>query len=165
VINGNKVGGNVASYFTLPDGRVLHIVGGPVDADTLLHEARWVIETRKLAILEAKGDANKYKAVFRKAHAERLQSDHGVNVAGLPQFSPTGFFPFMQLGHQAVSRKTVNKGLFQDRIHWLLYSHPLADIKQIYPIVFEKVLFQPVSGKPVAEIDLQPKPAPNPARK
>ncbi|OAI55085.1 hypothetical protein AYO44_02800 [Planctomycetaceae bacterium SCGC AG-212-F19] len=142
---------------------MLHIVGGPVDAETLLHEARWVIETRKLAILEAKGDANKYKAVFRKAHAERLQSEFGVNVGGLPQFSATGFFPLMPLGQ--VSRKQVNKGLFQDRIHWMLYTYPLADIKQIYPIVFEKVLFQPVSGKPVAEVDLRPPGAPNQARK
>lgn len=162
LVNGNKVGGNVASYFTLPDGRVLHVVAGPVDAETLLHEARWVIETRKLAILEAKGDANKYKAVFKKAHGERLQADHGVAAGRLPQFS-TGFFPVVGFGPPV--RKTVQKGLFQDKVHWLLYTYPLADIKQIYPIVFERILFQPVSGKPVSEVELRPKGAPDPARK
>ena len=44
-INGNqKQGGNVASYFCAPDGRVLHVVAGPVDAGTLLREAKWVVE-------------------------------------------------------------------------------------------------------------------------
>ena len=39
-----KNGGNVASHFLTPDGRVLHSVPGPVPAATLLDEARWAIE-------------------------------------------------------------------------------------------------------------------------
>ena len=36
IVDGQKQGGNVASYFCAPDGRVLHVVAGPVDAATLL---------------------------------------------------------------------------------------------------------------------------------
>ena len=32
IVGKNKQGGNVASYFCAPDGRVLHVVAGPVDA-------------------------------------------------------------------------------------------------------------------------------------
>ena len=35
IVNGQKQGGNVASYFCLPDGTVLHAVAGPLDAKTL----------------------------------------------------------------------------------------------------------------------------------
>jgi len=36
-------GGNVASYFCTPEGRVVHAVTGPVAADELLDEARWAV--------------------------------------------------------------------------------------------------------------------------
>lgn len=36
-------GGNVASYFCLPDGRVIDALTGPVAADELLEEARWAV--------------------------------------------------------------------------------------------------------------------------
>ena len=155
LMNGRKVGGNVAAYFTLADGKVLHVVAGPVDAETLLEEARWVIETRKLAILESKGNANKYKEIFRKAHAERLHADYGINGQRLGGLNnATAFTPFSPLFQKNLA---ANKGRHQAQIHYLMYSQPLADIKQIYPIVFEKILYQHVSGKPVAEVDTRPK--------
>ena len=40
-----KNGGNVASHFLTPDGRVIHSVVGPVKADRLLTEAQWAIDT------------------------------------------------------------------------------------------------------------------------
>ena len=49
IINGQKVGGNVASYFCLWDGSVIHAVPGKVTADTLLTEARWAHDARKYA--------------------------------------------------------------------------------------------------------------------
>ena len=36
IVGKQKQGGNVATYFCAPDGRVLHAVAGPVDAKTLL---------------------------------------------------------------------------------------------------------------------------------
>ena len=40
-----KNGGNVASHFLTPAGRVIHSVVGPVSADRLLAEARWALDT------------------------------------------------------------------------------------------------------------------------
>ena len=39
-----KNGGNVASYFCTPDGRVIDAVAGPVGADKLLAEAKWAVD-------------------------------------------------------------------------------------------------------------------------
>ena len=77
IVNGAKQGGNVAAYFCAPDGRVLHCVAGPVDAQTFLREAKWVVETTKTCMKESVGkdgkpDGAKFKEMFRKAHAERL---------------------------------------------------------------------------------------------
>jgi hypothetical protein len=83
IVNGQKQGGNVASYFCAPDGRVLHVVAGPVDAATMLREAKWVVEHTKKAMEEAKGDGGKFKAYMRKAHAEKLKSDYGLVVEAI----------------------------------------------------------------------------------
>ena len=42
--NLQKNGGNVASYFCTPDGRVIHSLSGPAEAEELLAEARWAVE-------------------------------------------------------------------------------------------------------------------------
>ncbi len=80
-INGaRKQGGNVASYFCTPEGRVIHAIAGPVNAEVLLRKARWVVESSKLALLEdAKTDARQ-RIFYRKAHAERLQREHGTEL-------------------------------------------------------------------------------------
>ena len=39
IVGNQKQGGNVASVLLRPDGRVLHVVAGPVDAATMLREA------------------------------------------------------------------------------------------------------------------------------
>src|SRR5262249_224791 len=67
-------------YFCAPDGRVLHVVAGPVDAPTMLKEAKWVVETATKAIEESKGDGAKFKTTYRKLHAERLRKEHGLVV-------------------------------------------------------------------------------------
>ena len=80
IVDGQKQGGNVATYFCAPDGRVLHVIAGPVDAQTMLREAKWVVETTKKAMEESKGDGAAFKAYFRKAHAERLRQEYGLVV-------------------------------------------------------------------------------------
>src|SRR5262249_39665027 len=77
-----------ASYFCAPDGRVLHVIAGPVDAATMLREAKWVVETTKKAMEEAKGDGAAFKAYFRKAHAERLRQDYGLVVEAVTYGPP-----------------------------------------------------------------------------
>ena len=59
---------------------MLHVIAGPVDAATMLREAKWVVETTEKAMDDAKGDGAKFKAYFRTAHAERLKNEHGLTV-------------------------------------------------------------------------------------
>jgi len=136
-----KQGGNVASYFTLSDGRVLHVVVGPVAAATLLNEARWVVETRKLAVMKAQGNDAKYKTSWGRAHAERLQAEHGIamNSHRGKQYPASRYFaPGIHSGISA-----------QAKIHSMLANAPLSGIDKIYRDVFEKVLNQRTSNLPV----------------
>ena len=68
IVGNQKQGGNVAAYFCAPDGRVLHLVAGPVNAATMLKEAKWVVETAKSAMKDAKNDGGKFKAVKSLVH-------------------------------------------------------------------------------------------------
>jgi hypothetical protein len=80
IVGKQKQGGNVASYFCAPDGRVLHAIAGPVDGPTFLRESQWIIQTAKKAIKDADGDGGKFKIAMRTAHAEKLRQDHGLAV-------------------------------------------------------------------------------------
>ena len=80
IVGKAKQGGNVATYFCAPDGRVLHAVAGPVDAPTFLREAQWVVETTRKAMKAADGDGGKFKALFRTAHAQKLRDEFGLSV-------------------------------------------------------------------------------------
>jgi hypothetical protein len=147
IVNGQKQGGNVASYFCTPDGQVLDAVAGPVDGPTLLREARWVIETRNLAALDGKANADGLKAVVRKAHAERLQQEYGVasKVPARPEFTSEDVATVLDRG----------RGLANDgRIHLLLSTYPLAPIGKVYRPIFERVLNEAVSTTPVQQGDL-----------
>jgi hypothetical protein len=131
-INGKqKQGGNVASYFCTPEGRVLHVLAGPVNADALLREARWVVETSKMAALESEA---RLKLFWRKAHAERLQQEHHVDLKGTSRPS---------------RRPQLNN---QGRVHLLLATAGLPRLEQVYKLVFEKILNEKVSTAPVVQV-------------
>lgn len=134
----------MASYFTLPDGRILHIVAGPVDAATLLREARWVVETRKLAIMTSQGNFTKYQDAWQKAHAERLQSEFGVheNFTHKKQHTQAG-------NSRWIMAHNLQRLPAQGQVHSLLAHDPLAPIDKIYREVFETILKQPISNLPV----------------
>ena len=146
IINGKKVGGNVASYFCLWDGGVLHAVPGKVNADKLLDEARWAYETRKAALTFgtnlAKGDLDmkKYVELVRRAHHERFNTAldtfgtgrHGKSMQPIPVSFPH------QLGQQA-------------QAHWLLAKAPLAKLDTIYPQVWTQILHEQLSTLPVSK--------------
>jgi len=134
IVNGQKQGGNVASYFCTPDGEVLHAVAGPVDAATFLREARWAVETFKLAALDSRGDNARLPTFFRQAHADRLKQENGLDIA----------VPSALEGNQALS--------LQGRLHLLLAAAPLVHIDQAYRLVFERILGEQVSTAPVAVV-------------
>jgi hypothetical protein len=129
IVNGAKQGGNVASYFCDPDGRVLHLVAGPVNAATLLREARWAVEAYKLGQLEGGGDDTRLRAFFHQAHAERLRREHRLDVAGPAR-------PGLALARQG-------------QAHLLLAAAPLVKIERAYKLVFERILGETVSTAPV----------------
>ena len=80
IVDGKKQGGNLASYFCTPGGQVLHALAGPVSAAVMLREARWVIETHKLAMLEGQDAPDRLNAFFGKAHADRLWQEYSMRV-------------------------------------------------------------------------------------
>jgi hypothetical protein len=148
VANGQKQGGNVASYFCLSDGTVVHSVAGPLDAQQFLREAKWAAEVRKLAVTEAGGEVSKYRATIRKAHAERLALEYGVPIAinALPQIAP-GAPP---VPARAVLRThTARRISAQGQVHLILAHSPLPKLSQLYPIVFEGILKERLSALPV----------------
>jgi hypothetical protein len=141
-----KQGGNVASYFCTPDGQVLHVVAGPVNAADLLREARWVVETWKLAQLEKQEDDAGLKTIFGKAHAERLRWEHGLRQHELPartdDLSPAVLTELLKRPkYQALKS--------QGRVHVVLAAAPLAPIEQLYQVVFERILGETISTNPV----------------
>jgi hypothetical protein len=188
IVGNQKQGGNVASYFCAPDGRVLHVVAGPVDGPTLIREAQWVVETTKKAMDESKGDGAKFKAYFRKAHAERLRRENGLVVepvtfdppeaqdadSNLTYRDPSGrplapvlppppidgpdvTFKDAQLtaakaaGAAPVLDRRGKRWVLgnQGRVHMLLAAHALVKIEKIYGSVFENILGEKVSTRPV----------------
>lgn len=196
IVGGAKQGGNVATYFCAPDGRVLHAVAGPVDAPTFLKEAQWVVETTRKAMKEADGDGAKFKAYFRKAHAQKLRDEFGLAVEpvtfdppdpqdekdALTYRDPTGQplapklppppidGPDVRLEkadlafRQANAAKAPGAGEVLDRrggrwvlpnqgkVHQILAGHCMVRIEQVYGTVFENILGEKISTKPV-EVD------------
>jgi hypothetical protein len=130
-VGNQKQGGNVASYFCTPDGRVLHVVIGPVNASVLLKEARWVVETWKLAQLEARDDPAQMRFSFRKAHALRFREKQArpINLQSLAGIQDP-----------------------QSRVHMLLTLSPWMKMEQVYQLVFEHIVGERVSTSPVIEV-------------
>jgi hypothetical protein len=149
-INGGaKQGGNVAAYFCTPKGLVLHAVAGPVDAATFLREARWANETYHLAQLET-DTPDQLREFVGKAHLRRLQREHDHRLCSdlLPR-SPDG--TANQLGlllKSKYSRRLGNQG----KVHLLLASAPMTPLRQVYKVVFERVLNEKISPDPVAVV-------------
>jgi len=193
IVGKNKQGGNVASYFCAPDGRVLHVIPGPVDAATLLREAQWVVETARKGIEASKGDGGTFKAYVRKAHADKVRSDEGLTVEpvtfdppekqgpndALTYNDPTGrpLAPVLppvpidgpdvkfHLAQEANARQLAagagGISLAKDRAgrgwavsnvgraHLLLAGHGMGQIERLYGSVFEGILGERISTRPV----------------
>jgi hypothetical protein len=146
VVNGQKQGGNVASYFCLPNGTVLHAIAGPVDAAAFLQEARFAVETHKLAAANARNDPFKYRLTVRAAHYDRLKDESRFQYppAALPglRFADTVTDQPLQLPQV---RRLGNPG----KVSALLAAYPLARLEALYPVVWEQVLNEQLSAAPV----------------
>jgi hypothetical protein len=196
IVGKQKQGGNVASYFCAPDGRVLHVVPGPVDANTMLNEAKWIVATAEKAITAAKGDGAQFKALIRKAHADRLLSEHGLQVepvlfdpvveqdpnSALTYKDPTGrplapklppppidgpdvrlnetqnraaltkqFEAAKSLGARDLADRKGGRWVLGNvgRVNMLLAGHGMGKIETVYGTVFQDILGEQISTKPV----------------
>ncbi len=191
IVNGQKQGGNVAAYFCAPDGRVLHCVAGPVNANQMLHEAKWVVETAQRLVKESKETGTTFKGLLRKAHAERLRREHGLAVDAasfdsqpkseddpltfndptgrdvLPTLLPPPIdgpdveFKEMQAeaskaGGARELRDRHGRGWVlgnQGRVHHIFAAYASIKIEKIYATVFENILGEKVSTKPVVTMN------------
>ena len=197
IVGKQKQGGNVASYFCAPDGRVLHCVAGPVNAQALLHEAKWVVQTTERAMKEAKGDGAAFKAIFRKAHAEKLRTESGLTVqpitfdppdeqdanGALTYRDPTGRALAPKLPPPPIEGPNVEFRALQDvamgkakagapgmamvadrrgrrvalgnqaRVHLLMAAHAMQPIEKLYGSIFEGILGERISTRPVEVVD------------
>jgi hypothetical protein len=149
VAGGQKQGGNVASYFCLSDGTVVHAVAGPLDAGQFLREAKWAAEVRKLAVAESGGEVSKYRATIRKAHVERLAVEHGVSIQlnALPKIAPGA--PPVPVKNVLRTNAARRVGGTQGLVHLVLAHAPQPKLSQLYPIVFEGILKERLSALPV----------------
>jgi hypothetical protein len=191
IVGKQKQGGNVATYFCAPDGRVLHCIAGPVDAQTFLREAKWVYETAEKAVNDSKGDGAKFKAIMRTAHAQKLRTGYGLVVEPVtydtpkqdpdsplsyrdpsgrplapvlpppPIDGPDVKFRAMQ---EAAARAPGALGVQdragrrwalpnQGRVHMLLAAHSMNKIEGIYASVFQGILGEQVSTRPVEVVN------------
>lgn len=140
-----KQGGNVASYFCTPSGRVIHAVVGPVQADELLKEANWAISLWNTA-----GELRTLELQRREvslAHQRELpsaprskQPSHNVGGINLPY------------GGQWATALTQLIGTQPQKVHQLLVQKPLAPLDDIYVDVFERILGERVSNSPNVEL-------------
>jgi hypothetical protein len=188
IVDGQKQGGNVATYFCAPDGRVLNVVAGPVDAATMLREAKWTVETAKKAIEASKGDGAKFKEMIRKAHAQKLRDDFGIVVepvtfdppdeqdpnSALTYNDPTGRplapklppppidGPDVTLKDKQEAARSAAGALALParrggrvwtnnvgQSHQLMAAHSMVKIEKVYGTVFENILGERISTKPV----------------
>jgi hypothetical protein len=147
----NKQGGNVASYFTTPDGRVLHCVAGPVDAPTLLREARWAVEIWKLALLEGKTDRTaRFRTVLAKAHHDRLQREYGTRLPRYNLYTDEAQPARIGMLLDRYAGRSV-AGSNAGRVHLMLAAFPAPRLEQVYGVVFFKILNENVSTSPVVQ--------------
>jgi hypothetical protein len=164
ITQGRKQGGNVATYFCVPDGRVLHAIAGPVDAKALLEEANWVTVATRDAVAGAKGDATRFKELLRKYHAARLEEKYGVRVT--PVFQDQIFqdlrtatayrdakgrplapvLPLPPIENQREVKRQMPNGA---KVHRLLAAHATMKIEDLYGAIFEGILGETVTTKPV----------------
>ena len=144
IIGGQKVGGNVASYFCLPGGFVVHAVLGKVDANKLINEARWAYEIRKSALTFSTNLADaKFEPDMRK-YAERIKQSH------TERYFAEANGQWLGGGRQSLPGAMPRNATQQAQAHWLLARSPLPRLETIYPTVWTQVLGERLSALPVA---------------
>lgn len=158
LVQGQKQGGNVATYFCLADGSVLHAIAGPVDANTFLYETRWIVAVHQRASLEGRDNPARFQQVVRDAHADRLQRDHRLarhTFQRLPEAGGEDDGRFAGEGPLTSAKKRIlyhHRDLDpQGHVHVLLTLFTMEKVEAVYTYVFQSILNEKVSSLPVVE--------------
>src|SRR5262249_33515168 len=114
---------------------------GPVDGRMLLREARWVVETYNLAGLEAKQNGSDLQQFFARAHADRLRQEHGVISSARPDAASGPAEVLHRYGHLSPPA----------RVHVLLALCTRTHLRDLYRVVFERILGEGISTNPVVD--------------
>jgi hypothetical protein len=140
----NKQGGNVATYFCLPDETVVHVIPGPVAADVFLREARWAVDVYESAVLEHPDDPDGQRDYLKLAHAIRYLADQGRGVPRAGKGAP------MAARINAQMPKALPRGADNlEQAHWLLWANPMPRLASVYQTVWTDVLNEQVTDQPV----------------
>jgi len=160
----NKQGGNVATYFCLPDQTVLHVIPGPVDANVFLREARWAVSTYESAVMEVGNNTDALKDYLRTAHAQRYLTEHQPDRARLKGGRAAAVSRREVATRQARAAAVAEPpAQLNDRMprlmpegvavlgqgHWLMWSEPLPRIGNVYKTVWTDILREPLTDLPV----------------
>ncbi len=129
----------------------------------MLEEAEWTVLKTREAIKESKGSAERFKALLRRYHAERLREKYGVHVTPIlkdqamqtletalayrdadgRKLAPILSLPPIENNAEARSLSNLAK------THQLLAAHAGAKIETVYGAVFQGILNEKVTTKPV----------------
>ena len=165
IVNGQKQGGNVASYFCRPDGTVLHGIAGQVKAEAFIAEARWAVDLHKAALNDATNltsgncDASKYRALVRQAHSDRYNMETNPGAAEQTLERMRRRSGSRGYGNQDTQIAHLPAGLPEGvsnraKVHWLLFTRtlPLGSLPalgDVSRIVWEDILGESFSTLPV----------------
>lgn len=138
IVNGEKQGGNVASYFCRADGTVVHAVPGKVNAKAFLREARFAVELEKLARLNGDGSPLRAKLTVADGHQKRVRRE--VGTVRDAEFGDWGQEFAARYG--GLDRQT--------QMSAALMQRPLPKLEAVYPFVWEKILKERLDASPVA---------------
>jgi hypothetical protein len=137
-----KNGGNVATYFCLPDETVIHVIPGPVNAATFLREARWAMDLHESALLEYPADAKERRDYVREAHMVRYLDEYGKGGGN-------------RAGTLRTLRSRMPKALPPGKVlaqaHWLMWSEPMPKLAAVYGAVWTDILKEELTDRPVVE--------------
>jgi hypothetical protein len=101
-------GGNVASYFCTPEGRVIHAVTGPVAGSELLDQAHWAVAAYANTTVGRAGDA---PAILARAHREATGNSGNNQTRSVHQLLANKPLPALQTVFQEVFERILGQKL------------------------------------------------------
>ena len=161
-VNGKlqKNGGNVASYFCTPEGRVIHVTAKPVNADQLLREATWAVTTYRQVQAQKPTTLLAQRQLVEQAHLSHFNYSNVDFYAKVKAHFPRAqqryedkMLAVYNEGRRSsysrksrykespllLARRAAAKSLGGDRAHQIMLAQPLAPFQEVYREVFEEL--------------------------